>query len=113
VTTSTSVAPGKSQAFSIDQNGTRGLTGATVEHILVFPTVTDETLNLRIASDTCGNVRIGIYDINGRMVDEQQTTKQGTYLNKSFSVGRLPAGMYIMQVVIGDRKRMAAKFVKQ
>ncbi|HTI09458.1 MAG TPA: T9SS type A sorting domain-containing protein [Puia sp.] len=85
----------------------------TREQLLVYPTVTNGTLNVRIVSDTNGNVRIGIYDLNGRMVQEEQTAKQDTYLDKTLSVGRLPAGMYVIQVVIGDRKRMLSKFIKQ
>ena len=85
----------------------------TVEQILIYPTVTDGNLNLRIVSDTNGTVQASIYDINGRVMQAERLNKQSTSLDKSFDVGRLPAGMYIMQVLIGDRKRMVSKFIKR
>ncbi len=89
------------------------LTTGVAEQILVYPTITNGTLNLRIVSDTNGNVQASIYDINGKMVQVERMSKQDTYLDKSFNVGRLPSGMYIIQVLIGDRKRMVSKFIKQ
>jgi len=86
---------------------------ATAEQILVYPTVTDGSLNLRVTSDTNGTVQASIYDLNGRILQTERLNKQSTSLDKSFDVARLPAGMYIMQVLIGDRKRMVSKFIKR
>ena len=86
---------------------------ATVEQILVYPTITTGSLTLRIISDTNGVVKASIYDINGKMIQSTQMDKQSTYLDKTFDVGRLPSGMYLLQVLIGDRKRMVSKFIKQ
>jgi alpha-tubulin suppressor-like RCC1 family protein len=86
---------------------------STPEQFLVYPTLTTGTLNLRIVSDTNGTVQVAIFDINGRMVQQDQLNKENTWLEKSYNVGRLSSGMYIMEVLIGDRKRMVTKFVKQ
>jgi alpha-tubulin suppressor-like RCC1 family protein len=93
--------------------GAKNLPGAMAEQLLVFPTITNGTLNLRIASDTNGNVQVNIYDMTGKMVQTERMSKQDTYLNTSLNVGRLQAGMYVIQALIGDRKRMVTKFVKQ
>ncbi|HTI10952.1 MAG TPA: T9SS type A sorting domain-containing protein [Puia sp.] len=111
-TTSTSIVTGGYQVSAVDQNGAKSLTGATTEQLLVYPTVTSGALNLHIASNANGNVRIGIYDMNGRMVQEESTVKKDIYLDKTVPVNRLGSGMYVIQVVIGARKRMVTKFVK-
>jgi alpha-tubulin suppressor-like RCC1 family protein len=85
----------------------------SIEQLLVYPTVTNDNINLRIVSDTNGTVQASIYDMNGKRMQTEQINKQDTQLNTSFNVGRLPSGMYIVQVLIGDRKRMMSKFVKQ
>ena len=111
--TGTSIVTGEYQVSAVDQNGAKSLTGATTEQLLVYPAVTSGALNLHIASNTNGNVRIGIYDMNGRMVQEESTVKKDIYLDKTLHVDPLPAGIYIIQVLIGDRKRMVTKLVKQ
>ncbi len=92
---------------------TTALTNSTPEQFLVYPTLTTGTLNLRIVSDTNGMVQVSIFDMNGRMVQQDQLSKEDTWLEKSYNVGRLSSGMYIMQVLIGDRKRLVTKFIKQ
>lgn len=97
-----------SETAAPDEPGT-----PTAEQIRVYPTVTNGALNLHIVSDTNGNVQATIYDITGKMVQAEGRNKQATYLNTTFNVGGLPSGVYIIQVLIGDKKRMVTKFVKQ
>ncbi|MES1159214.1 MAG: T9SS type A sorting domain-containing protein, partial [Bacteroidota bacterium] len=95
------------------EEGNKIPAGVRTDQFLVYPTIANETLNLHIISDTNGNVRIGIFDMNGSLVLEESMSKKDIYLDKRLPVNRLGAGMYVVQVVIGGRKRMVTKFVKQ
>jgi alpha-tubulin suppressor-like RCC1 family protein len=89
------------------------LSTGTVEQVLAYPTLAHDNVNLRVSSDSMGTVHIAVYDLTGKKVQAQELSKQDIYLEKSLNVSALPAGMYVIQVLIGERKRLVAKFVKQ
>ncbi len=106
--TTTTATPGTGGAAE-----SLAVAGNTVEQILVYPTLAHDNVNLRVASDSVGTVHVSVFDITGRMVQAQELSKQDVNFDKSFNVSQLPAGMYVIQVLIGERKRMVTKFVKQ
>jgi len=85
----------------------------TKESFDIYPTVTNGTLNVRISSDVTGLVQMAIYDISGRLMEIDRTSKDGQVMTQTLNVGRLVAGTYTMQVLIGTQKKMTGRFVKQ
>jgi len=88
-------------------------TSLTKEALDIYPTVTNGTLNIRLASDVTGMVQMAIYDVSGRLMEIDRTGKEGQIMTQTLNVSRLPAGIYTMQVLIGTQKRMTGRFVKQ
>jgi len=88
--------------------------GQTVPHFVLYPTLArdNEELHMTIASDNNGPVRISIYDFTGKLVRSLQLNKNDTYFNPSFSVGHLPAGAYLVKVLIGNSEQHTAKFIR-
>jgi len=89
--------------------------GSTADQFLLYPTITsdNETLTMALTSDSIGPVRIRLYDINGKIWQTLQANKRGVYFSQSLQVGRLPAGMYFVQTIIGNDKQFIGKFIRQ
>jgi len=86
----------------------------TTSKFLLYPTLArdNEELHMTITSEHNGPVRIGIYDIAGRLVRSLQLNKTDIYFNTSFNVGHLPAGSYIVKVLIGDNEQHTTKLIR-
>jgi hypothetical protein len=88
---------------------------AVPEQLLLYPTVShdNDLLTMQLSSNTMGPVRIRIVDMNGRLLKTLQTQKQSAYVNQPLAIGHLSAGMYMVQVVIGNEKQFMAKFIRE
>src|SRR5574343_870501 len=81
---------------------------------VVYPNPVKDQLNLRCVSDSLGNARYTIYTSSGNIVRSGQFVKGQSYQEiGAIYVGNLKTGMYYLDVMIGDRKRMITKFIKQ
>src|SRR5574343_1621763 len=84
------------------------------EGLVVYPNPVKDQFNLRCVSDSLGNARYTIYTSSGNMVRSGKFVKGQSYQEiGAIYVGNLKTGMYYLDVMIGDRKRMITKFIKQ
>lgn len=85
------------------------------EQFLLYPTISREggTATIALTSDAAGPVQIRVFDMHGKVLFTIQSSKNGVYFNKTLSVGSLPAGIYAVQVLVGNNKLYTAKFIRQ
>ncbi|HWK04076.1 MAG TPA: T9SS type A sorting domain-containing protein [Puia sp.] len=85
----------------------------TTQGLLAYPNPAHDNLNLVLSSDKIGNVRVNIYNALGMLVKADQFDKEQKDMYKSYPVGQLAPGMYIVQVLISNEISLTTKFVKQ
>jgi Secretion system C-terminal sorting domain/PKD domain len=83
------------------------------DEIVLYPNPAHSLMNLRLTSEAVGTVQVLIYSVNGQLVQTNQMSKDGSYIDNQINVSQLAIGMYVMHVVIGHDKMMLAKFIKQ
>ena len=82
------------------------------DQLLIYPNPAHDVVHGRLTSTVTGTTKINVYDMNGRMVLADQIEKTSDVIDKTYTVGQLAAGMYILQINIANRKTMVAKFIK-
>ncbi|HSZ87731.1 MAG TPA: T9SS type A sorting domain-containing protein [Puia sp.] len=79
----------------------------------LYPNPAQGTINLQLNSDTTGTIVIRIFSITGHPVITKQSEKSGNYYQSSFDISGLASGTYMMQILIGGKQQLTAKFLKQ
>ncbi|HEX4372707.1 MAG TPA: T9SS type A sorting domain-containing protein, partial [Puia sp.] len=79
----------------------------------LYPNPAQGTINLQLNSDTTGTIVIHVFSITGQPVISKQSEKTGNYYQTSFDISRLASGTYMMQILIGGKQQLTAKFLKQ
>ena len=86
---------------------------STNERLFLYPNPAHGLLNLQLTSASNGNVFVGIYDMNGKLVQQMQTDKEQNNIQQSFNISGLSSGVYNLQVLIGYHKKMITQFIKK
>lgn len=90
------------------------LTVTAATEIAVYPNPVVSDLNVKISSQAIGQTHIVIYDLSGKMLMQQQFNKaDAATLYKSFNLSKLPAGFYLVKVLIGNEVNEISKIVKK
>jgi len=86
-----------------------------VEQMLLYPSIArnNNTTTMVISSNSTGPVKIRVLDIHGKVLQTIQSDKRSIYFRKTLEVDRFPAGIYIVQAIIGNGKQFTAKFIRQ
>jgi hypothetical protein len=79
----------------------------TAARVNIFPNPADSKLNVSI-DDLKGNAELKVYNVMGKLMMKQQTTKIITEMN----ISKLPAGIYMLNINNGSEVR-SVKFVKE
>lgn len=77
-----------------------------------WPNPVNDILKVRITGNAEGYTLIRIFDLTGTKVLEQVHSKFGKVLNLSIPVQRLSAGMYFLNIKVGNRPEQTEKFIK-
>ena len=85
----------------------------TGDQVMIYPNPAQNQVHLRITSDNTGTMRVNIYNELGAIVQASEIDKGQAYIDQTLDVSRLARGMYIVQIVIGDKKRLNTKLIKQ
>ncbi len=78
----------------------------------IFPNPATAAVTLTLHNDYEGRVRVILTDATGRNIRTLRYQKQGEQLRQQIQVDRLPAGMYHLTILQGDRQT-AQTFIKQ
>ena len=82
------------------------------DQLIIYPNPATDLINIRLISDTTGNVAYRIFDITGRLLYLGQSSKQSAELDSQIIVSSLTKGSYFLQAIIGS-DRITSKFIKQ
>jgi len=83
------------------------------EDLTIYPNPVLGPAHVRCVTDSTGNMLIRILDMNGVVVQVVEAVKAQSYFEKDIQLYTLKAGVYYIEAIIGDKKRMIKKFVKQ
>jgi hypothetical protein len=79
----------------------------------LYPNPATSTVNLQFIDDKTGKLGIGIYDVNGKLVMNEELTKDQSLMTKQIGVSKLTPGMYYLEIRHADGTKMIRPFVKQ
>jgi hypothetical protein len=82
------------------------------DRFIVYPNPAHDVTTAKITSSVTGKVKIVVYDMNGRLVLTTEAEKTDDVVIKTVNVSTLASGMYTVQIVIGNKKTMVTKFIK-
>ncbi|HXD77455.1 MAG TPA: T9SS type A sorting domain-containing protein, partial [Puia sp.] len=72
-----------------------------------------DLLNIRLTNGSTGKLSLAVLNMKGERVRDLELDKQSPMIESAIDVGRLPAGLYILEIITGDGRRTARKFVRQ
>ncbi|HMJ46933.1 MAG TPA: T9SS type A sorting domain-containing protein [Ferruginibacter sp.] len=78
----------------------------------IFPTVAGSQISLQVSSDKKVTALLQVLDINGKPVMKQIMKLEDAVSNYSVSTAKLPAGNYVVQLIVNDIK-LNGRFIKQ
>jgi len=81
--------------------------------ITLYPNPCADNLNVRILTDSTGSGMLRITSLSGIPLITQQFDKSQLMIDVPVVVTRLPAGLYIVEVIIGKEVQLLGKFVKR
>ena len=85
----------------------------TEDKMIVYPNPASGILNIRCITDTLGVATANVYDMNGRFVKSMSFTKSQAFADIPLNVVGLKSGVYVLEVVIDNKKKMMTKFIKR
>jgi hypothetical protein len=83
------------------------------EELTIYPNPVIGPAHVRCVTDSTGNMLIRILDMKGVVVQVVQAVKAQSYFEKDIQLYTLKAGVYYIEAIISDKKRMIKKFIKQ
>jgi predicted esterase len=85
----------------------------TEEKLTVYPNPARGMINVQTISAETGASTISIYDVSGRMIQKITFEKSQSLQQRSVNITQLAPGVYHLEVMIGGKKKMITKFIKQ
>lgn len=111
--TSARVAPTE-ETISYENTAVISALKANLTEISMYPNPVVSDLNVKINSQAVGQTNIMIYDLSGKLLMQQQFNKtDANTLYKNFNLAPLPAGIYLVKVLIGNQVNEVSKIVKK
>lgn len=83
------------------------------EELALYPNPARGTLNIRCISDTEGDAVATIIDMKGQVLRTFSIPRTQSVVVQQIQVAGLNPGVYYLHVIIGNKKKMVSKFVKQ
>ena len=83
------------------------------DRLKLYPNPTRDMLNVQLTSNSLGSAIINIYNITGQLAKKISFNKSQVLSQQSINVGGLQPGVYLMEVMIDNKKMLSGKFIKQ
>jgi poly(3-hydroxybutyrate) depolymerase/uncharacterized protein (DUF2141 family) len=83
------------------------------ESLLIYPNPVAAKARIRCVSDSTGELVLRVVDLKGRFVKSFRTFKGQSWFEQDIMLTDLRPGIYYVEAIIGDKKRMIKKFIKQ
>lgn len=85
---------------------------AREQAITLFPNPTQGPFRLELQDAWTGEVHIGIYDLMGKRLQQQQALKQTPTFSTNVDLGPYPPGLYVLTLRMGDQ-RFSRRVIKR
>ena len=86
---------------------------AVEEKLTTYPNPAISMITIRVSSQATGSTSLTIYDASGKSVRVSQFIKNNQVHEVPMNISNLNTGIYYVEVVTGNQKKMVTKFVKQ
>ncbi|WP_205513933.1 PKD domain-containing protein [Longitalea arenae] len=77
-----------------------------------YPNPAQKLVNLRLSGKETGQLTIRVYDVNGALIRNESSNKQGALFQKSVNVAGLKTGLYYVEIKLNG-KRYTTTFIKE
>ncbi len=104
-----------------DNNGARGRDTVKVtvvnnfryeEQLILFPNPAREYIQVQCVSDSMGTAVITIFDLHGHAVKRMIVDKKQFLLQHQLFIYELKKGVYFLEVILNNNKKMIGKFLR-
>jgi hypothetical protein len=92
----------ESSSVAFTNSNGNGAVNQEYEILKVFPNPTDGNFKVRMNSKQVGKILINVYSSDGSLVQQVVDYKSGDVYQKEFNLQSMPAGMYHVNVVVGE-----------
>jgi hypothetical protein len=79
----------------------------------LYPNPATSSINFQYIDDKTGKLRISAYDVNGKLVIDEEFSKDQSLITKELNISKLTPGMYYLEIRQSDGKKLIRPFVKQ
>ena len=83
------------------------------QQMTLYPNPAKSNVMVQMTSDTTGQATISIYNVSGMLVKSFAATKGPGAFRNSINVSELQAGLYYIEIAIGQKQRMISKLIKK
>jgi len=83
------------------------------DKLITYPNPAISMITVRVTSQLTGSTSLTIFDANGKSVRVSQFTKNNQVHEVPVNISNLKTGIYYVEVVTGNQKKMVTKFLKQ
>ncbi|MBC7849309.1 MAG: T9SS type A sorting domain-containing protein [Chitinophagaceae bacterium] len=83
------------------------------ENLIIAPNPATTSTTIRVVSEALGQSKMRIYDMSGRLVFSREFTKEAAVFTLPVDVSKYTNGIYQVEIIVDNWKRMVTKFVKQ
>lgn len=86
---------------------------AKVFEASITPNTVQSTMNIRVNGSAAGKTSILVYSVAGQLQLQQEFAKDANGVSRQVNISKLPAGMYIVQIIIDNKYKQVLRIVKQ
>ncbi|MES1226277.1 MAG: T9SS type A sorting domain-containing protein, partial [Bacteroidota bacterium] len=79
----------------------------------LYPNPAISTINFQFIDDKTGKLALAAYDASGKMVMNEEVSKDQSLLTKQIDISKLKPGMYYLEIRQADGTKLTRPFVKQ
>jgi hypothetical protein len=84
-----------------------------VKSIMLYPNPASDRLHIHAVTDSMGSLMVRVTNMSGIIMIRETFQKNQLVFDQPVTVSQLPAGMYIVEVIIGNEVELLDKFIKR
>jgi len=101
------------QALSQDVNAATTKLNEVAKEPSIYPNPATNQITVTFNNDFVGNYKFVAYDVKGKIVSQNNYSKQAGQVQQQLDISKLPSGMYYLETIYeGSMKPVIKKFVK-
>ena len=100
------------QAFTISVNNILGLDDESTNVLGVYPNPGKNQIHIRMENGTRGNLSVIVSDLNGKTIHQIDSEKSSNGWSRKFDMTSAEAGIYIIEVQVGEQV-YSQRWIKQ